>query len=118
VETACPYSAVRIYRRRRQRLHVFDLPEDEAAMGCGDPREYLRTTNYGRCVYRMENDQCDHYVANILFEGGVTASFSMEAFTPWGGRRTRVMGSLGYIEGDMRRWRSTTSAPGAHRARE
>jgi hypothetical protein len=26
----------------------------------------------------------------------------MEAFTPWGGRRTRVMGSMGYIEGDMR----------------
>jgi hypothetical protein len=63
--------------------------------------EYLRTTNYGRCVYRMDNDQCDHYVTNILFEDGVTASFSMEAFTPWGRRRTRVMGSMGYIEGDM-----------------
>ena len=24
----------------------------------------------------------------------------MEAFTPWGGRRTRVMGSMGFIEGD------------------
>jgi hypothetical protein len=50
----------------------------------------------------MENDQCDHYVANIRFQGGVTASFSKEAFTPWGGRRTRIMGSMGYIEGDMR----------------
>ncbi len=28
----------------------------------------------------------------------------MEAFTPWGGRRTRVMGSMGFIEGDMRRF--------------
>ena len=25
----------------------------------------------------------------------------MEAFTPWGGRRTRIMGSMGFIEGDM-----------------
>jgi hypothetical protein len=101
VESTCPYSAVRIYRRDRQRLYVFDLPEDkaqwDAAIG-----EYLRTTNYGRCVYRMDNDQCDHYVTNILFDGGITASFSMEAFTPFGGRRTRVMGSMGYIEGDMR----------------
>ncbi len=102
VEDECPYSALRIYHRNRTWLYVFDLPDnqdewDEAIL------EYLRTTNYGRCVYRMDNDQCDHYVANVLFEDGVTASFSMEAFTPWGGRRTRVMGSMGYIEGDMDR---------------
>ena len=102
VEAECPYSALRIYHRRRQRLHVFDLPEDETAWDAAILAA-LRTTTYGRCVYRMENDQCDHYVTNVLFEGGVTASFSMEAFTPWGGRRTRVMGGLGYIEGDMRR---------------
>jgi hypothetical protein len=101
VEGECPYSALKIYHRNRQRLYVFDLPEAEAERE-GAILEYLRTTNYGRCVYRMENDQCDHYVANIRFQGGVTASFSMEAFTPWGGRRTRIMGSMGYIEGDMR----------------
>ena len=101
VEATCPYSALRIYHRDRQRLYVFDLPENEAEWGAAI-LEYLRTTNYGRCVYRMENDQCDHYITNILFDGGVTASFSMEAFTPFGGRRTRVMGSMGYIEGDMR----------------
>lgn len=49
----------------------------------------------------MENDQPDHYVANILFEDNVTASFSMEAFTSYSGRRTRVMGSLGDVVGDM-----------------
>ncbi len=100
VETECPYSALRIYHRDRSWLYVFDLPDDEAEREAAI-LENLRTTNYGRCVYRMENDQPDHYIANIDFEGGVTASFSMEAFTPWGGRRTRVMGSMGYIEGDM-----------------
>jgi hypothetical protein len=104
VEATCPYSALRIYHRDRQRLYVFDLPEDRAQWESAI-LEYLRTTNYGRCVYRMENDQCDHYITNILFDGGVTASFSMEAFTPFGGRRTRVMGSMGYIEGDMRELR-------------
>ena len=47
----------------------------------------------------MDNDQCDHYTTNILFDEGITVTFNMEAFTPWGGRRTRVMGSMGYLEG-------------------
>lgn len=101
VESSCPYSALRLYHRNRQRLYVFDLPEAEADRESAI-LDYLRTTDYGRCVYRMDNDQCDHYVTSMLFGDGVTASFSMEAFTPWGGRRTRVMGSMGYIEGDMR----------------
>ncbi len=113
VEAQCPYSALRIYHRNRQRLHVFDLPEaperhEEAIL------EALRTTDYGRCVYRMENDQCDHYVANIRFGDGITASFSMEAFTPWGGRRTRIMGSMGYIEGDMRQMEIHDFRTGEH----
>ncbi|WP_081154569.1 Gfo/Idh/MocA family protein [Niastella vici] len=100
VERTCPYSAIRSYYDKRQRTGVFDLPDDktkhaEAIM------EKLRTTNYGRCVYRMENDQPDHYITNIRFGDNVTASFSMEAFTSYGGRRTRVMGSMGDMVGDM-----------------
>jgi hypothetical protein len=49
----------------------------------------------------MDNDQPDHYTSNILFAGGVTAAFSMEAFTSYEGRRTRIMGSLGDVVGDM-----------------
>ncbi|MDX1733342.1 MAG: Gfo/Idh/MocA family oxidoreductase [Halioglobus sp.] len=64
-------------------------------------KELLATTNYGRCVYRTDNDQPDHYVANIQFEDSVTASFAMEAFTSYHGRRTRIMGSMGDIVGDM-----------------
>lgn len=97
-ENVCPYSAIDIYVRRKRHLRVFDLPDnkDEAAI-----MEKLRTTGYGRCVFRCDNDQCDHYVANMVFDGGITASFTMDAFTPWGGRRTRIMGTKGYIEGDM-----------------
>lgn len=97
-ESTCPYSAIDIYVRRKRHLGVFDLPDkkDEAAI-----LEKLRTTGYGRCVYHCDNDQCDHYVTTMLFEDGVTASFTMDAFTPWGGRRTRIMGTRGFIEGDM-----------------
>ena len=100
VERECPYSAKRIYHEKRTWLHHFDLPEDPALHGDAI-MEYLRSSNYGRCVYRMENDQPDHYTMNLKFENGVTATFNMEAFTSYHGRRTRVMGSMGDIVGDM-----------------
>ena len=100
VEKQCPYSAKRIYFDKKTWLHHFDLPENpdlhpEAIM------KYLRSSNYGRCVYRIENDQPDHYAMNLKFKNGVTATFNMEAFTSYHGRRTRIMGSMGDIVGDM-----------------
>jgi len=103
VESSCPYSAMEIYLRKRKRLYAFDLPTDKTQWDTAIT-EVLKTTNYGRCVYRMENDQPDHYISNILFKNGVTASFSMEAFTSYEGRRTRIMGSLGDITGDMQQF--------------
>jgi hypothetical protein len=99
-EAGCPYSALEIYYRKRERNYVFDLPEDKDKQAAY-VLEQLKTTNYGRCVYHMDNDQPDHYTSNILFEGGLTAAFSMEAFTSYDGRRTRIMGSLGDVVGDM-----------------
>ncbi len=100
VERSCPYSALEIYHRKRTWTYVFDLPEKKEEHG-DFILDKLKTTNYGRCVYRMENDQPDHYTTNILFDDNVTASFSMEAFTSYSGRRTRIMGSLGDVVGDM-----------------
>ena len=97
-QETCPYSAIDIYVKKKSHLGVFDLKnrrdEDEIM-------EKLKTTGYGRCVFQCDNDQPDHYVADLTFEDGKTATFTMDAFTPWGGRRTRIMGTMGYIEGDM-----------------
>ena len=95
-EKDCPYSAKHIYMEKKRFLGPFDLPRKDPAL----IREKLKTMNYGRCVYRCNNDQCDHYVAIMKFENDITASFSMDAFTPYGGRRTRIMGTKGFIEGD------------------
>ncbi|MCM4155738.1 Gfo/Idh/MocA family oxidoreductase [Gramella sp. AN32] len=100
IERECPYSAIKEYHDRRSRTKVLDLPADESKHG-EVIMERLRTTNYGRCVYRMENDQPDHYITSIMFDDNVTANFSMEAFTSYHGRRTRVMGSMGDMVGDM-----------------
>lgn len=100
VESTCPYSALKIYHKERNRTYVFDLPEDKSAHG-DYILEQLKTTDYGRCVYKMDNDQPDHYVTSMEFEADITVSFSMEAFTSYHGRRTRIMGSKGDIVGDM-----------------
>jgi predicted dehydrogenase len=98
VEHMCPYSALQIYLRDRKRLYVFDLPDNPSDASI---IEKLNSTDYGRCVYRMDNDQPDHLTVNMLFANGVTAAFSMEAHVSYEGRRTRIMGSLGDIVGDM-----------------
>jgi predicted dehydrogenase len=98
VEAECPYSALRIYYRNRTWLHHMDLPLE----GDQGPAilEHLKSGPYGRCVYRCDNDVVDHQVVVLEFEDAVTASFSMEAFTSYAGRRTRIMGSLGDLLGD------------------
>src|SRR5207237_468678 len=50
--------------------------------------------------YACDNDVADHQVVTIEFEGGVTATLTMSAFTPVGRRRTRIMGTRGFLEGD------------------
>ena len=36
----------------------------------------------------------------MIFEDGITASFTMTAFNFWSGRKTRIFGTLGDIETD------------------
>ena len=97
-EPTCPYSAIDIYARKKQHTKVFDNLD---VNDFNDVIEHLKNSDYGRCVYHCDNDQPDHYICNMVFEDGVTAAFSMEAFTPVGGRRTRIMGTKGFIDGDM-----------------
>lgn len=98
-ESTCPFSAIDVYVRRKQHLGVFDLKnsrdEKEIMSKISDPSNL-----WGRCVYHCDNNQPDHFVSEMVFEDGTTASFSMEAFTPFGGRRTRIMGTTGFIEGN------------------
>ena len=99
VESTCPYSALKIYYRQRTYLHHFDLPTDQAAKGDAIMK-YLKEGQYGRCVYDTDNNVVDHQIVNLEFEDQITTAFSMEAFTSYAGRRTRVMGTMGDVVGD------------------
>jgi predicted dehydrogenase len=56
--------------------------------------ELLKTNDFGKCVYHCDNDALDHQVVNMEFEGGATATLTVNAFNR-GGRYTRVYGTKG-----------------------
>lgn len=113
-ENECPYSALDIYLKKRKHIYAFDLPKERSLQNEAI-RKVIRTTDYGRCVFQMDNDQCDHYVTSMEFENGVTANFSMEAFMAKGGRRTQIMGTKGEIVGDMTTFTVTDFRSGKQR---
>jgi len=97
VEADCPFSALKIYLQRKEYLgHLLvEDYKDESIL------KALKEGPYGRCVYHCDNDVVDHQVVNMEFEREISAAFSMEAFTSYAGRRTRVMGTGGDAVGDM-----------------
>ncbi|MFC9468364.1 Gfo/Idh/MocA family protein [Streptomyces coelicoflavus] len=105
VERTCVYSAVRIYERFLgdpvyEQWPLGVVTDDVSPDGL---RAALAEGPYGACVYSGRNDVVDHQVVNLEYEGGITASFTMTAFTALDFRKTRIFGSGGSLEGDGRR---------------
>lgn len=103
---SCPYDAEKIYFTNRYsgyrtgagwpcNVLTAEPPTEESLYAA------LRTGPYGRCVFHCDNDVADHQTVNMAFENGVTASFTMSAFTDACHRTIKVTGTLGEIEGDM-----------------
>uniref|UniRef100_A0A3B3BFL3 Zgc:154075 n=1 Tax=Oryzias melastigma TaxID=30732 RepID=A0A3B3BFL3_ORYME len=100
----CPYSACKIYLDRVKQGHTgwpvsvicpSSFPDIESVT------EALRTGPYGRCVYKCDNDVCSNQVVNMEFEGGLTAAFTMVAFTEEiCQRKTTIYGSKGEMSCD------------------
>lgn len=96
----CPYSAKKMYfEALRKGKHCWPLAMVIDEMSEDVLAKTLRDGPYGRCVYQADNDVMDTQVVNMEFEDDITAAFTMSAFTPHG-RKIRIMGSKGYLEGD------------------
>lgn len=95
----CPYNAVKLYPNSdsdwfRCACTKKIAPTDEEVV------EAIKTTQYGKCVFKCDNNVVDHQVVNLRFEDGVYADFTMSAFNR-GGRVIRIMGTKGEITAAM-----------------
>ncbi len=107
---SCPYNAERYYldmfRRHGDSWPVNVVapePTEEKILAALAAGENGAGCDYGRCVYRMNNDVVDHQVVAMQLADDVTVSFTMTAFTATGGRCIRLMGTGGEIYADMER---------------
>ncbi len=97
IESACPYSALKIYLRDRlERLKLWPVSMVTADATPAGVARALEEGPYGRCVYACDNDVADHQVVNLEFEDGTTAGFITTAFAV-GSRDYFVMGDKGSL---------------------
>lgn len=106
VKDTCPYDAEKIYLYNKKSGFASGNREWPLTVLTPNPTEHnlieaLHTTPYGRCVYHCDNNVVDHQIVNLEFDGGITASFTMSAFTQNCYRTIKIMGTMGEIEGNM-----------------
>lgn len=95
----CPAHAVKYYYSRIPGWPANILhpePTEENIL------EILKTSDYGRCIYKMDNNVVDHEVTNLLMDDGATVSFTMTAFTGITDRFIHIFGTKGDIYGEMK----------------
>lgn len=98
VEQTCPFSAVNLYKERKQWIRNFDVPQGQTIDDVIDKE--LREGKFGRCVYHCDNDVADHQVVNMELEDDTTISFVVNAFTLNDFRGTHIKMTHGEIDGN------------------
>ena len=92
----CPYDAVKMYYDNKDnywpRSYITKKvhPTDEEVLAG------LKVTQYGKCVFKCDNDVVDHQTVNMVFEDDIIVTFTMNAFNA-GGRHIHIMGTKGEI---------------------
>jgi predicted dehydrogenase len=100
-EPECPYSAPRFYldllNRGQTGWPLNVVTTEFTRQGVINA---LQEGPYGRCVYESDNDVVDHQVVNLLYEKGITASFTMIGTSQYRDRETIIFGTRGEIRGN------------------
>ena len=93
----CDFNAYRFYLENPGWLIPFMGPDTTVE----NIDNFLKTTNFGHCVFDMDNDTVDHQVVNICFEDNTTASHTLNALSRWCYRDIKVYGTKGDLIGDF-----------------
>ena len=100
----CPYNVIKHYYDFKENPRRQIITKGIAKAYTATDEEVmtaLKTTDYGLCVYHCDNDVLDHQVVNMEFEGGATATLTVNAFNK-GGRYIRVYGTKGELYAHMK----------------
>lgn len=96
VGDTCPYNAVKLYYDDKSNYwmrstcsRVFEVTDE-------DVEKAIRETQYGKCVFKCDNDVVDHQTVSMLFEDDITVTFTMNAFNKQG-RHLHIMGTRGEL---------------------
>lgn len=96
----CYYNAVKLYYDDKQNewfrsaaTHIVNATDDQV-------KDAISKTQYGKCVFKCDNDVVDHQTVNMLFDNDVTVTFTMNAFNK-GGRYIHIMGTKGELHAAM-----------------
>lgn len=98
VEAQCPFSAIDLYRVRRDWISNFDIPQGKTIDQVIE--DELREGKYGRCIYHCDNDVVDHQIVSMEMDSEVTINFSMDLFTLKDHRKTHICLTEGEIDGN------------------
>lgn len=100
----CPYSAEKIYIKDRAEKGFLEWPCDIIVNEPTVEKLYdaLKTSPYGRCVYKCDNNVVDHQIVNMQFKNGATAQLTMTAFSQDCYREIHVHCEKGEIYGNMK----------------
>lgn len=100
----CRYSAKRLYldQPKRWAFYIWDKLE-----GIENPTDEDRInllkgdSNYGRCIYKCDNNVVDHQSVLVNFKNGATGTHNMVGGSAGPMRRIHIIGTKGEIYGDF-----------------
>lgn len=101
IEKDCPYSAVNLYWRRREWIRNFDVPKGKTIED--SIQEELHNGPHGRCVFHCDNDVVDNQVLLMEMEDKTTVSMTMDIFTQFDYRITKIQLTEGEIYSDEKK---------------
>jgi len=103
LQEKCRYSAVDLYRRRREWTAGFDIPEGSSLATVIE--EELRSGRYGRCVYHCDNDVYDTQQVEVRLTGGIDLRLRLEGTSSDEGRSIVIRADGGTLYADRGRIR-------------
>lgn len=100
IEDTCPFNAVKLYLNQRSEWFRSAATK---IVGANDEQaeKAIRETQYGKCVFKCDNDVVDHQTLNMLFEDDITVTFTMSSFSS-GGRYININGTKGEIRAQLK----------------